>query len=58
MMDREYIIITIAHRLSMIKNADRIYTVENGRITESGEYGSLLSQDGAYDDLYDAQASG
>ena len=37
-MDREYAIVTIAHRLSTVRNADRIYTVEGGRITEKGPH--------------------
>ncbi|GAA0727993.1 subfamily B ATP-binding cassette protein MsbA [Halorubrum trapanicum] len=57
-MDRDYIIITIAHRLSTVKNADRIYTVEDGRISEYGEHGELLNQEGKYAELYATQVSG
>jgi len=31
-MDRDYAIITIAHRLSTVKNVDRIYTIEEGKL--------------------------
>ncbi|WP_380677953.1 ABC transporter ATP-binding protein [Salinigranum sp. GCM10025319] len=55
-MDRDYIIVTIAHRLSTVKNADRIYTVEDGRISEYGKHGDLLSRDGKYAELYATQA--
>ena len=54
-MDREYGIIAIAHRLSTVKNANRIYTVDNGRIIESGTHGELLSDDGEYAKLYAIQ---
>ncbi len=54
-MDRDYAIITIAHRLSTVKNADRIYTVENGEITESGQHSELLNHGGKYADLYMTQ---
>lgn len=57
-MNGEYGIITIAHRLSTVKNADRIYTVEQGEIIESGSHTDLLSNEGAYTELYTAQSRG
>jgi subfamily B ATP-binding cassette protein MsbA len=54
-MDRDYAMLVIAHRLSTVVNADRIYTIEDGRITESGRHGELLEKRGTYADLYDAQ---
>jgi subfamily B ATP-binding cassette protein MsbA len=56
-MSREYAIITIAHRLSTLKNADRIYTVEEGEITERGNHGELVENDGKYAELYGIQSS-
>jgi len=56
-MEREYGIIAIAHRLSTVKNADRIYTVESGEIVESGSHSELLEDDGEYADLYTVQSS-
>jgi subfamily B ATP-binding cassette protein MsbA len=57
-MDREYIVMTIAHRLSTVKNADRIYAVEGGRISEVGEHNELVENGGKYAELYAIQASG
>jgi len=56
-MDQEYLIITIAHRLSTVKNADRIYTVEDGRISEAGPHGELIRNDGTYANLYRSQVT-
>ena len=57
-MDRDYAIVTIAHRLSTVKNADRIYTLEDGEIIEEGSHGELLADDGEYAELYAIQSRG
>ena len=41
-------IITIAHRLATIENADQILVVEDGRIVQKGTHESLLREDGVY----------
>ncbi|MXR53002.1 ATP-binding cassette domain-containing protein [Halovenus sp. WSH3] len=56
-MDREYGIITIAHRLSTVENADRIYTMKDGTITERGGHDELVRNDGKYAELYSVQTN-
>lgn len=55
-MDRDYAIMAIAHRLSTVENADRIYTMERGMITEQGTHQKLVEDGGKYADLYAIQA--
>lgn len=42
----------IAHRLSTVRNVDRIYVMRKGRIVEEGNHADLLSADGYYTQLY------
>lgn len=57
-MDREYVVLTVAHRLSTVKNADRIYTLDDGSITEVGSHDELVARGGAYASLYETQTGG
>lgn len=50
MKDRTTIV--IAHRLSTVLDADRIYVLDQGQIVESGTHGELLSRGGLYARLY------
>ena len=43
--------ITIAHRLSTVRNADQIVVLDHGRIIESGDHASLLADQGRYAEL-------
>lgn len=56
-MDRDYGMITIAHRLSTVQNADQIYTVDDGEIIESGTHDCLMSGNGEYSRLYEIQSN-
>ena len=47
--------IIIAHRLSTVRNADRIAVVENGRIHELGSHAQLMELNGAYAKLVHSQ---
>ncbi len=50
--------IVIAHRLSTIRDADLIVVMDQGRILESGNHNTLLSQKGKYYELYMTQFMG
>ncbi|MCJ7588569.1 MAG: hypothetical protein MUQ00_11825, partial [Candidatus Aminicenantes bacterium] len=47
--------IIIAHRLSTVRNADKILVVDKGTIAERGTHEELCRQNGIYWKLYDLQ---
>lgn len=47
--------IMISHRISSIKNADKIYYLEDGKIVETGTHESLLAKQGHYKTMYNKQ---
>lgn len=47
--------IIIAHRISTIKNADKILVMDNGEIIEQGNHQQLMQQRGSYFELYEKQ---
>lgn len=54
--ERDLITILIAHRLSTVMHADRIYVLEKGRITESGRHETLVRKKGLYYALWRQQS--
>ncbi|MDB5084147.1 MAG: transporter [Bacilli bacterium] len=48
-------VLIVAHRLSTVKAADRIYVVEGGKIVESGSHEKLLEKGGIYSSLYERE---
>jgi len=47
-------VILISHRLSTLKNADKIYVISDNRVAESGDFNTLLEQKGAFYSFYEA----
>ena len=47
--------IVIAHRISTIKNADKILVLDQGKIIEQGTHSQLLQEGGAYTEMYQNQ---
>lgn len=48
--------IFISHRLSSVKNTDKVFMLENGRIIEEGTHRELMKLDGSYAAMYKKQA--
>lgn len=46
-------VIMIAHRLSSIRNVDKIYVIDNGRIVEEGNHDDLVGSNGLYSRMWD-----
>ena len=49
--------LVIAHRLSTVVDADRIYVLDHGRVVESGRHADLVRGQGLYSRLYGLQAT-
>lgn len=52
----ERTVVMIAHRLSTVRRADRIFVMEAGKIVESGNHQALMAKDGAYAALHRLQS--
>ena len=50
--------LVVAHRLSTVKNANKIIVMERGKVVESGNHHELLEKNGVYKMLYDIQFAG
>jgi len=51
-------VIIIAHRLSTLRNADKILVIDKGELMESGSHEELMKQEGLYHYMYNKQAIG
>ncbi len=49
--------IVIAHRLSTVKGANRIFVIDRGRLVEEGTFSDLQQQNGVFSQLYNTQFS-
>ena len=54
---RNRTVLVIAHRLSTVRNADRIFVLEDGQVAETGTHDQLMTASGPYQRLHAAQAS-
>ena len=45
----------VAHRLSTVRTADKIFVIDRGEIKEEGTHDELMAKDGVYKSLYDSQ---
>ena len=52
---KERTTILISHRISTVKNADRIIVLNDGSIAETGTHEQLLAQNGIYARIYETQ---
>ena len=51
-LSKDKTVVVVAHRLSSIKEVDRIVVVEHGRIVEQGSHDALLAADGVYNKMW------
>ncbi|NCA41664.1 peptidase domain-containing ABC transporter [Streptococcus equi] len=57
LLERGKTVIIISHKLSTIKNANKIYVLNDGEIVESGTHDTLIQLDGVYNTLWKLQMS-
>ena len=57
-LSKDKTVIIISHRFSTVRNADKIYVLDNGKITESGSHKELMKLSGQYAELFNLQAKG
>ncbi|MBI4248719.1 MAG: ABC transporter ATP-binding protein [Elusimicrobia bacterium] len=49
-------VVVIAHRLSTVRNADRLFVFNEGELAEEGTHGELIARNGLYQKLYEVQS--
>jgi ABC-type multidrug transport system fused ATPase/permease subunit len=53
----EVTVVIIAHRLSTVKNADRVYVLDEGRVVEAGTYDELrMRENGEFREMVEMQS--
>lgn len=57
-LSRDKTVIIISHRFSTVRNADKIYVIDSGKIIESGNHKRLMDMNGQYASLFNLQAKG
>lgn len=57
-LSKDKTVIIISHRFSTVRNADKIYVIDSGKIVEEGDHQSLMKLDGQYASLFNLQAKG
>jgi len=45
----------VSHRISSVKNADKVIVIENGTIVQQGTHNQLVNKIGYYKELYEQQ---
>lgn len=55
-LSKDKTVIIISHRFSTVRNADKIYVIDNGKIIESGSHEELMKKNGQYATLFKLQA--
>jgi ATP-binding cassette subfamily B protein len=49
-------VLIISHRFSTVRNADKIYVLDKGKIKEEGSHAQLMKLNGIYSELFNLQA--
>lgn len=57
-LTKDKTVIIISHRFSTVRNADKIYVIEKGKIKEEGSHEHLIKENGTYATLFNLQAKG
>lgn len=55
LLNAQKTVVMIAHTLSIVKNADQILVVVNGKIAEAGTHEELLAKNGKYESMWNAE---